>query len=137
MCSPTDARSVAAMRLPLTICLTAASAAVLATSSPAFAADAVYGGTDGQGDPILVRAAPPPPPPPRGPRPGRPRGKGPPHRRQAPPPPQDDALAGRARACRLLGWPRLPGRCHPAARRSHARLSARPGRAADREERQG
>src|SRR4051812_2894298 len=59
MCSPTDARSVAAMRLPLTICLTAASAAVLATSSPAFAADAFYGGPDGRGAPIFVKPAPP------------------------------------------------------------------------------
>jgi hypothetical protein len=60
MCSRAGVRSVAAMR-PSLLRLTAAAgatAAVLATSSSARAADAVYGGTAGSGDPIVVKADP-------------------------------------------------------------------------------
>src|SRR3954470_9020569 len=59
MCSPTNAHSVPLMRLSLLLRLTAAAsttAAVLAASPPARAADAVYGGTTRDGDPIVLKA---------------------------------------------------------------------------------
>src|SRR5829696_6094115 len=57
MCSRAVSGSVAAMRLSL-LRLTAAAgatAAVLAVSPPALAADAVYGGSDRSGNPIVVK----------------------------------------------------------------------------------
>src|SRR4051812_26573628 len=59
MCSDGSARSVATMRPSLILRLAAAAsttAAVLAASPPARAADAVYGGTTRDGDPIVVNA---------------------------------------------------------------------------------